>query len=151
MRVCSYCGKDNALDQIFCGGCGTRLVAEPEPEPVKVSLEINRLLFAAFAVFLIYLPYIIGFLIFVPNEINLNPLFFLALPGIYIAGILSHQGITAGFEVAAYMTSVLAVALTFIIGLEFSGRPKVARLLFLAAVFIVSAVQATFTLGGMMM
>lgn len=29
--VCDYCGRENTDGQVFCPGCGTRLVTEPEP------------------------------------------------------------------------------------------------------------------------
>jgi hypothetical protein len=152
MSVCAYCGRANPTEEVFCSGCGTRLREEPEPDIAIASPEFERIFFACFAVLLLYLPYIIGFLFFVRDPINLFS--FLALPGYFIAVILSRIYDSDGtflFGTVAYATSILAVALTFVIGLGLNGRPKATRLLFLAAVFIVSALQAAFTIGGMLM
>src|SRR5581483_5091063 len=32
MKACSYCGKPNADEQVFCTGCGTQFVTEETPE-----------------------------------------------------------------------------------------------------------------------
>lgn len=37
MKPCSYCGRQNADDQHFCGECGTELAAEECPVPVEAS------------------------------------------------------------------------------------------------------------------
>jgi hypothetical protein len=39
MRICDYCGHENADDAVFCSGCGQDEFIQPKAEPQKVETE----------------------------------------------------------------------------------------------------------------